>query len=181
MKYFSVAELFIPGVKLLNLIPQSDSRGQLLRVYDEGEFTISNLQFNPKQINIVSTTVKGTVRGLHLQSNPYPEAKIVKCMKGEAFDVILDLRKDSPTFGMHSTFFLNARNPFALLIPSGCAHGMQSLTEDAELMYLHDCDYIPSAQLGINPMDTEIGVDWPLPVSLISERDKTLPQLRDWK
>ena len=181
MKYYSVTELSIPGVQLLNLIPHSDVRGQLLRVYDERESTILNISFKPKQVNIISTLVKGAVRGLHLQSKLYPEAKIIKCIGGKVFDVVVDLRKESNTFGNHLTVILDSNDPMAIVIPSGCAHGMQALSANVELLYLHDNTYEPANQVGINPMDTTLGIDWPLPISQISERDKALPPLREWK
>ena len=127
------------------------------------------------QINHTLTQAAGTIRGLHFQQAPHDEAKFVSCLSGAVFDVAVDLRPDSPTYLQWHGEVLSADNGRSMMIPGGFAHGFQTLTEDCELIYLHDKPYAPEAEGGLNPLDPRLAIDWPLPVSQMSPRDKALP------
>src|SRR5262249_28487398 len=120
---------------------------------------------------------KGTVRGMHFQFAPKAEKKIILCLKGAVCDVAVDLRRDSPTFLGHHTETLSADNRRALLIPEGCAHGFQTLTDDVELIYFHSEYYAPDHEAGVSALDPMLAIRWPEPVSLMSERDRSHPPL----
>jgi dTDP-4-dehydrorhamnose 3,5-epimerase len=149
-----------------------DHRGFLSRFYCADEFKNLGIDKPIAQINHTLTRVKGAVRGLHFQHPPYAEIKLVSCIKGEILDVAVDLRRDSPTFLQWHGEVLSATNRKSLLIPEGCAHGFQALSEDCELIYLHTCAYHPEAEGALNVADPRLGIIWPLPVSEMSDRDR---------
>jgi len=149
-----------------------DHRGFLSRFYCEEEFKAFGIDKPIAQINHTLTRTKGAVRGLHFQSPPYAEIKLVSCIKGEVLDVAVDLRRDSPTFLQWHGEVLSATNRKSLLIPEGYAHGFQALSEDCELIYLHTCAYHPEAEGALNVVDPMLGIIWPLPISEISDRDR---------
>jgi dTDP-4-dehydrorhamnose 3,5-epimerase len=123
------------------------------------------------------TLRRGTVRGLHFQRPPHAEAKLVTCLHGQVFDVAVDLRAGSPTFLQWHAEELTESNGRSLLIPEGFAHGFQTLSEHCELLYVHSATFVPSSEGGINAHDNAIGVDWPLPIAELSERDASHPLL----
>lgn len=123
------------------------------------------------QINHTMTRAKGVIRGMHFQRAPHDETKFVSCLKGVIFDVAVDLRPESPTYLKWHGEILSEDNARSLLIPAGFAHGFQTLSEDCELIYLHDKPYAPDAEGGVNPLDPKINISWPLPVSQMSARD----------
>lgn len=129
------------------------------------------------QINHSLTRKKGAVRGLHYQHPPHAESKLVMCLRGRAFDVAVDLRPDSPTFLTWHSVELSPGNRNAFSIPEGCAHGFQALEENTELLYLHTEYYTPPSEGGLNPTDPRLGIAWPLPITEISERDRSHPVL----
>ncbi len=165
------------GLKLVKRHPIGDSRGLLERTYCVSEFEEAGLDKVIRQINRTVTREKGTIRGLHFQKPPAMEAKVVSCLQGCVFDVAVDLRDGSTTFGKWFGIELSRDNGLSLLIPEGFAHGFQTLEENCEMLYLHTADYTPAAEGGINALDPEIGIAWPLAVSVMSERDKGLPAL----
>ena len=120
------------------------------------------------------TKQKGTIRGMHFQNPPHAEMKIVRCVKGSIFDVAVDLRKDSPTLLRWHGEILSADNMKALVIPEGCAHGFQSLEDDVELVYISTSPYCKEAEGGIRFDDPKVQIQWPLPVTVISEKDRYL-------
>jgi dTDP-4-dehydrorhamnose 3,5-epimerase len=126
-----------------------------------------------KQINHSVTSKKGSIRGLHYQIPPYSEIKIVNCIKGEIYDVAIDLRPDSSTFLKWHAEVLSDKNMCSLLIPEGFAHGFQTLTNDCEIIYVHSEAYSPSHERGIRFDDPMIKVHWPLPIYDCSERDRS--------
>lgn len=128
-------------------------------------------------MNLSRTFAKGTIRGLHFQKEPYAEGKIVLCLRGEIFDVAVDLRKNSPTFLKWHADILSASRLEGFAIPKGFAHGFQSLTNDVEIMYLHSEPFHSEAESGIHVFDPSLGISWPVEVSLISPRDAALPRL----
>jgi len=117
------------------------------------------------------TARKGTVRGMHFQRPPHAEMKLVSCVRGEVFDVAVDLRRGSPTFLRWHAERLSADNNRALLIPQGFAHGFQALTDDAELIYCHSAAYDAASEGGLNPRDPRLAIAWPLPITELSARD----------
>lgn len=167
----------LSGLCVIQRRPIDDSRGIFCRIFCAEEFREAGLRKPIVQINHTLTRKMGSVRGLHFQYPPHLEAKIVSCIKGEIFDVAVDLRKESPTFlGWHAEI-LSAANRKSLLIPEGFAHGFQTLTEDCELIYLHTTSYEPEAEGSLNVLDQRISVVWPLEISELSERDRTHPML----
>ncbi len=150
-----------------------DHRGFLSRLYCADELADAGFAGPIVQINQSLTRVRGAVRGMHFQWPPHAETKLVSCLKGELFDVAVDLRAGSETFLHWHGERLSAENGRALLIPRGFAHGFQTLSEDCELLYLHSARYAPGAEGGIDPTDPEIGIQWPLPITEISERDRS--------
>ena len=150
-----------------------DQRGFLSRFYCAEEFHEAGIEKSIAQINHTLTHKRGTVRGLHFQHPPYAEAKLVSCLKGEIWDVAVDLRRDSPTFLHSHGEILSAENRRSLLIPEGYAHGFQTLTENCELIYLHTASYHAQAEGALNVADPRLGIAWPLPIDDLSERDRS--------
>lgn len=172
MSRFDLIETSIKDLKVVQRKPIGDSRGFLSRMYCKESFCAFGVNKPIAQINHTLTQHKGTVRGLHFQYAPYAETKIVSCIKGEVYDVAVDLRKDSPTFLNWYSEILSANNHKSLLIPEGFAHGFQTLTEDCELIYLHTETYQPSAEGALNVLDSALKIYWPLPIAELSERDQ---------
>jgi dTDP-4-dehydrorhamnose 3,5-epimerase len=129
------------------------------------------------QINHTRTAKRGTVRGMHYQMATHSEMKLVSCIRGEVWDVVIDLRSNSPTFLQSHAQTLSAENCCAMLIPEGFAHGFQAQTEDCELVYLHSTCYCPKAEAGLRFNDPRLGIRWPIPEGEISVRDQLHPLL----
>ncbi len=155
--------------------PYEDARGSFARLFCAEEFREIGLSKPIAQINHSVTCQKGAVRGMHFQYAPHAETKIVSCLKGKIFDVAVDLRPDSPTFLHWHGEVLSAVNRQALCIPEGFAHGFQTLEEDSELLYFHTDFYAPTAEGALNVADPRLGIAWPLPITELSERDRTHP------
>jgi dTDP-4-dehydrorhamnose 3,5-epimerase len=154
-----------------------DERGWFARYYCKDDFKEIGHNREWVQLNQSVTENKGTVRGLHFQMKPFREIKMVKCIMGAIFDVILDLRLDSPTFLNWFGAELSAKNKKMLYIPEGFAHGFQSLEDNCELIYHHTEFYTPNFESGIRYDDPKIKIQWPLPVTMLSPRDKSHPYL----
>ena len=150
-----------------------DGRGYFSRLYCADELAAIGLSLPIAQINVSFTQRRGVVRGLHFQHPPHAEDKFVTCLRGEVFDVAVDLRRGSSTFLQWHGEVLSADNARSLLIPQGFAHGFQTLTDDCELLYLHTRAYAPDAEAAVNARDPAVGVAWPLPIAELSERDAT--------
>jgi dTDP-4-dehydrorhamnose 3,5-epimerase len=168
MKYISTN---FDGLFLIEPTVFSDERGEFYRVYcdqENSEFS----DFSVKQINHSITKEKGTVRGFHFQYEPNTEAKIVKCIRGSVYDVVVDIRKGSPTFLGVYTVELSSKKRNMLQIPKGFAHAFQTLENDSELLYLHSEFYTPANEGGLNYKDPMLDITWPLDVKNISERDE---------
>lgn len=179
MSHFSIIETPIAGLKVIERKPISDSRGYLTRLFCADQIKNAGWQKFIVQINQTVTLKKGTVRGMHFQNRPYAEMKLVSCLRGEIWDVGVDLRRNSPTFLKWHAERLSAENCRSLLIPEGFAHGFQTLTNDCELIYFHSAPYTANAELGIQPTDPRINVRWPLIIQEISIRDSEHPLLDD--
>ena len=152
-----------------------DHRGFFCRFFCAEEFQAVGLEKPIAQINHTYTVKKGAVRGLHFQYPPYSEGKIVSCLRGEVYDVAVDIRKGSPTFLRWHGEIISATNQRSLLIPEGFAHGFQTLTENCELLYLHSEAFHPKAEGALNVADPGIGIVWPIAMTEISERDRNHP------
>lgn len=156
-----------------------DDRGFFARALCVDEFAANGLPTHWPQANLSFNARAGTLRGLHFQREPSLEAKLVRCVRGAIFDVIMDVRAGSPHFGKWRAFELNADNRSMLFIPRGFAHGFQALEPDTELLYLHDTPFDARCQGGVNALDPALGIPWPLDVVGLSERDASLPLLAD--
>ena len=163
---------------LYTIIPNSfkDERGAFSRVFCEDELK-DIFHFNIKQINHSVTKEKGTVRGMHFQYEPNAEIKIVKCIKGSVLDVVVDIRKNSPTFLQHFAVELTEQNQKMIYIPKGFAHGFQTLEDNTELLYLHSNTYAPSNEGALNVSDPKLNIKWSLDIIDLSKRDENHPFL----
>ena len=165
----------LEGAWLVQLEPMHDSRGFFARTFCVDEFQSHGLETRFPQHSISSSSRKGTIRGMHFQREPHSETKLVRCLNGSIWDVIVDLRRESPTFGKWSGFELSAENGAQLYIPKGFAHGFQTLSDDALVNYLISERYEPAAASGVRYDDPAFGIEWPLPVTAISEKDLRWP------
>lgn len=154
-----------------------DDRGHFSRLFCEGSLSAFGQAFSIRQINHSCTRAGGSVRGLHYQNANAPEAKLITCVRGEVWDVAVDLRPNSATFLRWHAEYLRAGDGRSLLIPAGFAHGFQTLTDDAELLYLHSADYAPEHEGGLSVHDPRLAIAWPLPVNNLSARDASHPLL----
>jgi dTDP-4-dehydrorhamnose 3,5-epimerase len=167
----------IDGITLLEPEPIADERGTFARIYDEAAMRNAGLVTHYPEHSIAMNPRAGTLRGLHYQLGAVPEAKIVRCTQGRIYDVVVDLRRASATFGQWSAFTLDAAGGCALFIPPGCAHGYQTLEPDTAVIYMISAPYEPAGARGVNHADPRFAIPWPLPVSIISARDSALPSL----
>lgn len=174
---------FIPtplsGLTLVERRSIEDARGFFERLYCGDEFRATGFGEQIVQINHTLTRQLGVVRGMHFQRPPHSEVKIVSCLSGEVFDVAIDLRMNSPTFLHWHGEVLSETNHRSLLIPKGCAHGFQALSDDCELIYLHSAPYSAGAEGAVSALDPRIGISWPKPIVAMSERDRSHPFLSE--
>ena len=161
-------------IKKISLKQFKDNRGSLTRVFCFRELNKLDIKFNIKQINQVNIKKKGTIKGMHFQIKPFEEDKIVKLVSGKILDIVVDVRKNSKNFLKHKTFVLSSKENKILFIPKGFAHGFQTLTNDCEIIYMHSQYYKPTHEKSINPLDPKISINWPLKISLISNKDKLI-------
>jgi len=179
MSHFVLHPTPIHGLQVIKCQPIGDSRGFLERLFCH-ETLNSLLQGKPiRQINRTLTQNKGTVRGLHFQYPPHAEIKIVTCIKGQVWDVAIDLRRGSSTFLQHNAILLSEDNHQSYLIPEGFAHGFQTLTADCEMLYFHTADYKAEAEGALNACDPRLAINWPEPITERSERDTRHAMLTD--
>lgn len=174
-----VKETELKGVFLIIPIKHKDDRGEFSRLFCCEELFNAGISFQVKQINHSVNCVSGTLRGMHFQYPPRAEAKIVRCVKGRIYDVLVDVRKSSPTYLKWQGFSLSPQSGESLYIPSGFAHGFQSQEENTELLYLHSELYSPGYEGGIRWDDPVVSIDWPSPVTVISERDMNHTLIND--
>jgi dTDP-4-dehydrorhamnose 3,5-epimerase len=167
----------LPGAYVLDLSLKSDDRGFFARTFCAREFEAHGLRPTVAQCNIAFNHVRGTIRGMHYQVDPSQESKLVRCTRGAILDVIVDLRPGSPTYLQHVAVELTDLNRRALYVPELFAHGYQTLTDDAEVTYQMGDFYAPGLDRGLRYDDPGLGITWPLPVSMISERDARWPLL----
>jgi dTDP-4-dehydrorhamnose 3,5-epimerase len=168
-------ELTLQGVFEVTMKPNVDARGFFARSWCEKEFAQQGL--NPKlaQCNVSFNTRKGTLRGMHYQAAPFGEAKLVRCTAGAIYDVVVDMRPQSPTFKQWSAVILSSENRAMLYIPEGVAHGFLTLADNTEIFYQMSEFYHPKLSRGVRWNDPTFQIEWPDPVVVISERDQTYP------
>lgn len=170
-------ETHIAGAFVIHLSPYIDERGAFSRLFCEEELRQAGFNKKIVQINHSYNKEKGTLRGMHFQYPPFAETKIIRCVRGKVFDVLIDIRKKSPTFLQHFTIELSANVYNAICIPEGCAHGFQTLESDCELLYLHTNFYNKPSEGGIRFDDTAINIQWPLDPKNITLKDSNYPLL----
>lgn len=157
----------------------SDNRGFFFEGFQRDALRESTgFDFEVAQMNVSKSNL-GTVRGIHYAQIPPGQAKYVRCVSGRVWDVIVDLRLGSPSFGSWVSIELSAEKQNAVLIPNGFGHGFQALTEDALVVYLCSTKFNPAVEHAINPVDEEIGIAWPIPISHVADKDKAAPSLRN--
>jgi len=179
MSRFETSDTPLPGLKRVHQKRLSDTRGFLSRLFCADELASAGFDRPIAQINHTFTAQRGTVRGMHFQRRPFAEVKLVSCLRGEVWDVAVDVREGSPTFLRWHAERLSADNGQALLIPEGFAHGFQALTDGVELLYCHSAAYAAQAEAGLNPLDPMLRLTWPLPVVEMSARDANHPLIID--
>ncbi len=167
----------LAGLWLIELEPRGDERGFLARTYCEHEFTAVGLNTRWPQCNLTLTRQLGAVRGMHFQAEPQPEIKLIRCAAGAIFDVLVDVRPESPTFGRWEGFELTSRNYRQLYVPGGFAHGFQCQTDNCEVFYQMSAEYVPALARGLRHDDPKVNIRWPRPVTQVSTRDAELPRL----
>jgi dTDP-4-dehydrorhamnose 3,5-epimerase len=160
------------GAFTIDLEKRGDDRGFFARAFCEKEFAQHGLASRFVQVNNSLSAQKGTLRGMHYQLAPHAEVKVVRCIKGALYDVILDLRKDSPTFGQHFGAELSADNRRMMYVPKGFAHGLITLTDDAEAFYFVDEFYAPQHERGVRWNDPKFNIQWPIEPAVLSDKDK---------
>ncbi len=175
MNRFSITDLRLNGLKLVTRRCIGDSRGFLSRVFCAEELVEAGWKTPLAQINHTFTAKKGTVRGMHFQQPPHAEMKLISCIRGEVWDVAVDMRAGSSTFLQWHAEHLSAENGCAMLIPEGFAHGFQALSDDVELIYCHSRAYVSDAEGGLNPTDERLEITWPLTIAELSVRDAGHP------
>ncbi len=169
-----IKEIELKDAFVINLKPLEDERGIFTRFFCKKELELDS---EIVQVNHSFTKNKGTIRGMHFQLSPKSEIKVIRCIRGKVYDVIVDIRKDSPTFLQHHVEILSADENKMIFVPRGFAHGFQTLEDDSELMYFHSEYYSPKFESGILYHDSLINIEWPLEVTLISERDNSYKEL----
>lgn len=171
-------ETRLPGLWQIDLEPREDERGFLARTYCDDEFIAHGLNTRWPQCNLSLTRKTGMLRGMHFQADPYPETKLIRCAAGKIFDVLIDVRPQSPTFGQWQGFELSSANHTMLYVPAGFAHGFQTLVDNCEVFYQMSEFYKPDLARGIHYGDPDVGIVWPLPNPILSPKDLTLPGLK---
>ena len=171
MSRFEIEATPLAGLQVVRRLPRGDARGSLTRLFCSDELAAAGWHGPVAQVNHTVTVARGTVRGLHFQHPPHAETKLVSCLRGEVWDVAVDLRAGSPTLLRWFAERLSADNHRALLIPPGFAHGFQTLTDNVEMLYLHSAAYAPDAEDGLNPLDPRLAIAWPQPPLHLSPRD----------
>jgi dTDP-4-dehydrorhamnose 3,5-epimerase len=171
------SQLPLAGAYLIELEPRRDARGMFARAFCAREFEAHRLETKYIQANLSTNVTAGTVRGMHFQRAPYAEVKLIRCIRGSLYDVIVDLRDDSPTYRQWYGAELSEENGLMMYVPKGFAHGYQALTGGATAHYMVSEYYEPGAEGGYRHDDPAINVRWPVPVSAISDKDAAWPLL----
>lgn len=169
----------LAGAFRIEIEPRGDVRGFFARMFCQEEFAEHGLATHWAQCNTSYSALAGTIRGMHFQRPPMAEAKLVRCLRGAVWDVLVDLRDGSPTFGRWHGEMLDADNRLMVYIPAGIAHGFQTCTDDVEMLYFHSVPYSSLHEGGLRWDDPSVAIEWPLALTEQSPRDAALPGLRD--
>jgi dTDP-4-dehydrorhamnose 3,5-epimerase len=169
----------IPGVYLVRPRAFVDPRGWFMETWRRSDFEKAGLEADWVQDNVARSTTRGVLRGLHFQREPRAQAKLVRCVLGRVFDVAVDVRPGSATRGRFVAAELSEENRSMLLVPRGFAHGYVTLTDVCEVAYKVDAEYAPESEGGLAWDDPDVGIPWPVPEPLLSDRDRGWPRLRD--
>lgn len=167
----------LKDARLIELRLMGDERGAFARTFSRDEFAEAGMASTYVQQNMSVSARAGTVRGMHFQRPPHAEAKLVRCLRGAILDVIVDLRRGSPTYLRHEGFELSAANCHQLYVPPGFAHGFQTLVDDVEVSYLVSAAYAPAAEGGLRHDDPLLGIAWPRSATVLSAKDAGWPLL----
>jgi len=165
----------LDGVFVIDLERHGDERGFFARTFCSEEFERHGLEIAVVQCSLSFSRRRGTLRGLHFQRSPYEEAKVVRCVRGDVHDVVLDLRPSSLTYLEHFDVELSGENRRSVYVPPGCAHGFQTLTDNVELSYQMSTAFVPGAQAGVRWNDLAFGIDWPISQPTMNDRDRSYP------
>jgi dTDP-4-dehydrorhamnose 3,5-epimerase len=168
----------IPGAFEISIDPHSDERGFFARTWCQREFEKHALNSRLSQCNVSFNARAGTLRGIHYQDSPFPEAKLVRCTQGAIYDVVVDLRPSSPAFKSYFGTVLTAENHKMLYVPEGCGHGFLTLAGDTEVFYQMSEFYVPELARGVRWNDPAFAIRWPGEVAVISERDQGYPNFQ---
>jgi dTDP-4-dehydrorhamnose 3,5-epimerase len=166
----------LAGAYVIEIENQEDSRGFFARVWCQKEFKERNLETRFVQGNVSYNKSAGTLRGMHYQVFPHEEVKLVRCTRGAIYDVIIDLCRQSPTYCQWAGVELSAQNLKMLYVPKGFAHGYMTLEDNVEVFYLVSEFYTPGSERGVCYDDLAFGITWPMPLSIISDKDRAWPQ-----
>src|SRR4051794_34639666 len=177
----TITPLALPEVLLITPKRHGDARGWFSETWSRAALAAAGLDLDFVQDNQAFSSARGTMRGLHFQRAPFPQAKLVRVLKGAIYDVAVDIRPGSPTYGRWAAATLSAENGDQLLVPRGFAHGYMTLTPDTELLYKVDNRYAPQAEGGVLWRDRALGIDWPIPEAevIANDRDRALPTLAE--
>jgi dTDP-4-dehydrorhamnose 3,5-epimerase len=167
----------VRGVRVIEGEPVSDERGSFTRIYCAAELAREGIEFPIVQSSVAFSKLAHTLRGLHHQAPPHAERKLVRCVRGEAYVAVLDLREGSETYRQWCAVTLSQDNALSLYVPEGCAQGYQTLRDSTEMLYAMTAPYRPEAARGVRYDDPAAGVEWPAPPSAISDRDLAWPNL----
>lgn len=165
----------LPGAYVVDIAPSRDERGFFARTWCREEFGARGLDAAIEQCSVSFNPARATLRGLHYQAAPHMETKVVRCTRGALYDVIVDLRRESPSFCQWFGIELTAENRRMLYVPKGLAHGFLTLRADTEAHYYISGRYVPDAARGVRWDDPAFNINWPLPVEVIAERDRRYP------
>ena len=175
MRFHNVPPL---GATIIEPEANADERGLFARLFDADAFRAAGLPTDFAQASTSHNRQHGTLRGLHYQAEPHAETKLVRCTAGAIFDVIVDVRPGSPSFGRWQSFELTSENRLTLIVPAGFAHGFETLANDTEIFYQMTRPHVAAAERGIVWNDPDLAIAWPLQPAIISERDRSLPRFR---
>jgi dTDP-4-dehydrorhamnose 3,5-epimerase len=168
-------EAALPGIFLIDIDPHADDRGFFARLWCKDELGRKGLTTDVAQISLSFNRKRGTLRGMHYQVAPHEEVKLVRCTRGAIYDVLLDLRRDSPTFGRWISAELTTENRRALYVPRGIAHGFQTLEDHTEVLYQISEFHRPESARGVRWDDPAFRIEWPDPSPILSDRDSSFP------
>ena len=169
----------LKGAYIVELEKLSDQRGFFARSYCQQEFEAHGLTSQVVQANVSYNRLKGTLRGMHYQIEPYQECKLIRCTRGAIYDVIIDLRPDSATYRQWTAVELSADNHILFFVPENFAHGFQTLTDEVDVTYQVSQFYTPGSEKGIRYDDPAFNIQWPLDIGVISDKDQNWPDFRD--